>query len=177
MRESKYYEKQSEALGLFVGILGTLIAVFFSGGAMIGAMITMYASVSSRHREVGTLRALGFSRTSVLASFLLEACMISTLGGALGCLASLALGTVKFSMMNFATWSEIVFTFRPTPQILVTSMIAAVIMGVVGGFWPALTAAIIVTSMIAAVIMGVVGGFWPALTAARLSVVEAMKGE
>lgn len=152
LRERTYFEKQSQALGTFVTILGTLIAIFFSGGAMIGAMITMYASVSSRHREVGTLRALGFSRTSVLLSFLLEACMISLLGGVIGSIASLALGAVRFSMMNFATWSELVFTFHPTPKIIVMSLIAAVV-------------------------MGVIGGFLPALQAARMSVIEAMRGE
>lgn len=152
MRESVYYEKQSEFLAKFIGILGTLIAIFFSGGAMIGAMITMYASVSSRHREVGTLRAIGFSRRSVLASFLLEACMISVLGGIVGAGASLALGQFHFSMMNFQTWSEIVVSFQATPEIVVTSLLSSIV-------------------------MGVVGGFLPALQAARLSVVEAMKGE
>ncbi|MEZ0230056.1 MAG: ABC transporter permease [Planctomycetota bacterium] len=141
MRESKYYEKQSENLAMFLGVLGTLTAFFFSIGAMIGAMITMYAMVSSRSREVGTLRAIGFSRLSVLATFLLEAVLISLLGGLLGGIASLALGMVKFSVMNFATWSEIVFTFHPTPEILIVSTMAAVIMGVFGGFLPAVQAA------------------------------------
>ncbi len=152
MRESQYYEKQSEMLGAFVGTLGTIIAVFFSIGAMIGAMITMYASVASRQREIGTLRALGFSRLSVLGSFVLEAVIISFLGGAVGCAAALLLGLVQFSMMNFATWSEVVFTFHPTPTILAASMIAAVV-------------------------MGVLGGFLPAVRAARLRTVEAMRGE
>jgi putative ABC transport system permease protein len=119
---------------------------------MIGAMITMYASISSRHREVGTLRALGFPRRSILASFLLESGIISLLGGSLGCLASLALGTVKFSMLNQNTWSEVVFSFHPTAQTL--------------GF-----------AMTAAVVMGVLGGFLPAFRAAMLSPIEAMRGE
>lgn len=152
MRETEYYEKQSEDLAKFIGVLGVMISAFFSIGAMIGAMITMYASVSSREREVGTLRALGFSRRSVLASFMLESCIVSLLGGAVGCVASLALGTVKFSMINFATWSEIVFVFQPTARILVTAMISAVA-------------------------MGVLGGFLPAVRAARLRPVEAMRGE
>jgi putative ABC transport system permease protein len=152
LRESEYYEKQSQGLAMFVGVLGGLIALFFSAGAMIGAMITMYASVASRRREVGTLRAIGFSRRSVLLSFLIEAALISLIGGALGCVASLALGFVEFSMMNFQTWSEIVFTFHPTPGILAVAMIAAVV-------------------------MGVIGGFLPAVQAARLKPVEAMRGE
>jgi putative ABC transport system permease protein len=151
-RESAYYEKQSQSLAMFLGVLGTLTAAFFSVGAMIGAMITMYALVSSRSKEVGTLRAIGFSRFSVLCCFLLEAVIISLIGGFLGGIASLALGMVKFSVMNFATWSEIVFTFHPTPEILVASTLAAVV-------------------------MGVFGGFLPAIQAARLSPIAAMKGE
>jgi len=152
MKESTYYEKQSNGLAMFLGVLGGLTAFFFSIGAMIGAMITMYAMVSSRSREVGTLRAIGFSRRSVLASFLLEAVLIALVGGALGGIASLALGFVKFSVMNFKTWSELVFTFHPTPEILVVSIGAAVV-------------------------MGVIGGFLPAIQAARLSPISAMRGE
>lgn len=151
-RESKYYEKQSEGLALFLGVLGTLTAFFFSIGAMIGAMITMYAMVSSRTREIGTLRAIGFSRLSVLGSFLLEAVLLSLVGGLVGGAASLGLGMVKFSLMNFATWSEIVFQFHATPEILAVSISAAVI-------------------------MGVFGGFLPAIAAARLSPINAMRGE
>jgi len=143
VRESVYYEKQSQGLSLFVGVLGGLIAIFFSAGAMIGAMITMYASVSNRRREIGTLRALGFSRRSVLQAFLVESTLIAIMGGLVGCAASLALGMVKFSMMNFATWSELVFTFRPTPEILLFAMAGSLTMGVVGGFLPALQAAML----------------------------------
>lgn len=141
MRESVYYEKQSQNLALFIQVLGILITIFFSIGAMIGAMNTMYASIASRHREVGTLRAIGFSRRSVLVCFLLEAAFLSMLGGAVGCAASLSLGVVKFSMINFQTWSETVFVFRPTPTTLGVAMAAAVAMGVLGGFLPALRAA------------------------------------
>lgn len=143
MRETSFYERQSEGLSIFVGALGSVIAVFFSVGAMIGAAITMLASVSSRHREIGTLRALGFSRRSVLTSLLLESLLIALAGGAIGCGASLALGFVKFSMMNMSSWSEVVFTFEPTPAILATAIAASVVMGLVGGFAPALRAALI----------------------------------
>ncbi len=140
-REDRYYEKQSEGTSMFVTGLGTVIAVIFAIGAMIGAMITMYASIASRGREIGTLRALGFSRRSILGSFLLEAIVLALLGSALGTLASLLLGTVKFSMMNFASWSEIVFSFTPTAGILLTALIFAGFMGLCGGFFPALQAA------------------------------------
>jgi putative ABC transport system permease protein len=140
MRESAYYEKQSEGTSLFIGAMGTLISVLFSMGAMIGAMITMYAAVANRQREIGTLRALGFSRSSILGSYLLEAILLALAGGAVGAAASLAMGYVKFSMMNFASWSEIVFSFDPTPQIIVRALAFAGVMGLVGGFFPALRA-------------------------------------
>ena len=140
MRESDYYERQSEGTSTFIGAMGTLISVLFSMGAMIGAMITMYAAVANRQREIGTLRALGFSRSSILGCFLLEAVLLALAGGAVGAAASLAMGYVKFSMMNFASWSEIVFSFDPTPQIIGRSLIFAGVMGLVGGFFPALRA-------------------------------------
>lgn len=141
LRETKYYEKQSEGTSIFITAVGTLVAIFFSVGAMIGAMITMYAAVSNRQREIGTLRALGFSRISILISFVLEAVTLSLSGGLLGILASLAMSTVKLSMMNFASWSEIVFTFEPTPQVLLTAFLFAGFMGLFGGFLPAVRAA------------------------------------
>ena len=108
---------------------------------MIGAMITMYAAVANRQREIGTLRALGFSRTSILISFLLEAVILSAIGGAVGAAASLAMGFVQFSMINFASWSEIVFSFDPTPQIIITALVFACGMGLFGGLLPAIRAA------------------------------------
>jgi putative ABC transport system permease protein len=122
MRESEYYEKQSEGTSLFIKAMGIIIAVFFSFGAMIGAMITMHASVANRQKEIGTLRALGFSRLSILGCFLLESVALALIGGVLGTIASLMMGFVRFSTMNFASWSEIVFTFEPTPEILISSV-------------------------------------------------------
>jgi len=141
MRESEYYEKQSEGTSQFVGGMGAAIVFFFSFGAMIGAAITMYAAVANRGREIGTLRALGFSGGQVLVSFLLEAFILASIGGVLGALASLAMSTVTFSMMNFATWSEVVFSFVPTPEIIGTAIVTGGLMGVLGGFFPALRAA------------------------------------
>jgi putative ABC transport system permease protein len=140
-RESEYYDKQSEGTAKFVQFLGQAIVFFFSVGAMIGAMITMYAAVANRSREIGTLRALGFSRMQVLTSFLLEAFLLALLGGAVGAAASLAMMFVEFSMMNFTTWSEVVFSFEPTVRIIVTAVLAGGIMGIVGGFFPAVRAA------------------------------------
>jgi putative ABC transport system permease protein len=141
MREREYYEKQSENTSTFVLAMGILIAILFSVGAMIGAMITMYGAVAQRRREIGTLRALGFSRAAILLSFLLEAFFLSLIGGAIGVAASLAMGFVEISMMNFASWSEMVFTFEPSAEIVVSSLIFGGLMGVLGGFFPAVRAA------------------------------------
>lgn len=141
MPELEFYAKASESSSVFVTAMGVIIAVFFSIGAMIGAMITMYGAVANRKAEIGVLRALGFSRTTILVSFLFEAVLLTLLGGLLGSLAALSLGFVKFSMMNFQTFSEIVFEFQPTPEILVTALLFGGIMGVLGGFLPAIRAA------------------------------------
>src|SRR5690606_11994595 len=137
LREVTYYEKQSEGTSVFVTAMGILVALFFSIGAMIGAMITMYAAVSQRSREIGTLQALGFSRFAVLMSFLFEAVVLATAGGVIGALASLAMGFVEISMMNFATWQEVTFSFNPDPAIIAGSVLAGGIMGLIGGFFPA----------------------------------------
>lgn len=141
LREDKYYEKQSENTAQFVRGLGILVAVIFSIGAMIGAMITMYGSIAGRRREIGTLRALGFSRAGILLSFLLEALLLALLGGVVGTAASLLLGLVQFSMVNFMSWSEIVFSFTPTPGILLAAVLFGGLMGLCGGFFPAVRAA------------------------------------
>ncbi|HEX2568569.1 MAG TPA: ABC transporter permease, partial [Polyangia bacterium] len=140
-RETEYYNKQSEGMAKFVVVLGQMIAMFFSIGAMIGAMITMHASVADREREIGTLRALGFSRAGILFSFLLESLMLAVAGGAVGALASMVMGFVRFSMINFQSWSEMVFTFEPHPRIVLSALINAAMMGLFGGFLPAVRAA------------------------------------
>ena len=101
----------------------------------------MHAAVAMRQREIGTLRALGFGKGSILFSFLVESIFLALIGGAIGAAASLAMGMARFSMVNFASWSEIVFTFEPTTGIIVSSMIFATFMGVLGGFFPAVRAA------------------------------------
>jgi putative ABC transport system permease protein len=141
MSETEYYEKQSEGTSIFIKAMGIVITVFFSGGAIVGAWITMHASVANRKREIATLRALGFGKGSILFSFLLESVVLAFGGGLIGALASLGMRFVKFSTMNFATWSEITFTFEPTPGIMITSLVVAVLMGLVGGLFPAVSAA------------------------------------
>jgi putative ABC transport system permease protein len=139
--EQGYFQRQSENTAGLVRYLGIAIVVFFSVGAMIGAMITMYGAVAGRAREVGTLRALGFSRFNILTSFLLESLMLAIAGGLLGGIAALAMGTVEFSMMNMQTFSEVVFSFDPNPTILLGSLVAGAAMGILGGFLPAVRAA------------------------------------
>ncbi len=140
-KEMTYYEKQSEGTSIFITALGVFIALAFSVGAMIGAMITMYGAVSQRSKEVGTLRALGFSRPAILMSFLFESGILALIGGVIGGLASMAMAAVEFSMVNFATWQEISFSFDPTPPIVIGSVVAGGVMGIIGGFFPALRAA------------------------------------
>lgn len=139
-REPTYYEEQSQGLSLFISVLGLVIAVFFSAGAMIGAMITMYGQVAQRSHEIGTLRALGFRRRNILFSFLLVAILLSLAGGGLGILGALGMSFVRFSMISFQSFSELVFRFTPTPMILVVSLLFASVMGLLGGFFPAVRA-------------------------------------
>jgi len=141
LREDDYYDKQSSGLSIFITALGLVIAFFFGVGAMIGAMITMYASVAHRQREIGTLRALGFSRSSIILSFLLESILLALAGGIVGALLSLALAFVKFSMMNFQSWSEIVIAFEPDAVSIGVAVTVATVMGLVGGLFPAIRAA------------------------------------
>ncbi|HEX2730407.1 MAG TPA: ABC transporter permease [Polyangiaceae bacterium] len=140
-REREYYDKQSEGTSMVISTLGGITAVLFSVGAMIGAMITMYGSVALRSREIGTLRALGFSRFSILVAFLLESTALAALGGLAGTLVSLVCTFFKFSTMNYNTWQEVSFTFRASPGVMGFALAAGCVMGVVGGFLPALRAA------------------------------------
>jgi putative ABC transport system permease protein len=141
LTETKYYEKQSQGTAIFITIMGIVIVFFLSLGAMIGALITMQAAVAQRQRELGTLRALGFSRLSILASFLLESGLLAFIGGAVGVAAALGLSFVKISMMNFATWQEVTFSFDPNPGVIIGALLAGALMGILGGFFPALRAA------------------------------------
>jgi len=141
MRESEYYKKQSESTSGFLSGMGIIIAVMFSIAAMIGAVITMNGAVAHRAREIGTLRALGFSRLSILFSFVIEAIMLALVGGAIGLAFVMLMTLVTFPVMNFQTFSEIVIRFTPTPSVYLWSLVVAVIMGLIGGLGPAIRAA------------------------------------
>ena len=139
--EQKFFEEQSEILAGFIRILGIFITIIFSFGATIGAMITMYATVANRTVEVGTLRALGFSRRSILSAFLMESLMIALIGGAIGLILSSLLSFLSISTINWNSFSELEFSFAISPDIIISSLIFAVIMGFLGGFLPSVRAA------------------------------------
>ena len=140
-REKRFYAEQSEALSKFISYLGTAISIIFSIGAVIGAAITMYASVASRTAEIGTLRALGFSRGAILSAFLGEALLLGLLGGIVGLIGASMMQALSISTTNFQTFAEIAFSFTLTPKIVIVSLIFALLMGFVGGFLPAARAA------------------------------------
>ena len=140
-REKRFYAEQSEALSKFIRYLGTSISIIFSIGAVIGAAITMYASVASRTGEIGTLRALGFSRAAILTAFLGEALLLGLLGGLAGLAAASTMQALSISTTNFQTFAEIAFSFTLTPGIVIASLIFALAMGFIGGFLPAARAA------------------------------------
>ncbi|MGE5237290.1 MAG: ABC transporter permease [Chloroflexota bacterium] len=149
-RETRYYADQSEVMAKFLSILGLSLTIIFSLGATIGAMVTMYAAVANRVTEIGTLRALGFQRRSILAAFLAESLLLGFLGGCIGLFLSSFLQLYTISTMNFQTFSELAFSFSLTFGIVCKGL----------GF---------------ALLMGLVGGLLPAVRASRMNIVEALR--
>ena len=141
LQERKYYEEQAGPLARTLSGLASFVAVVMGVGAVFGAINTMYAIVSARTREIGTLRALGFSRRAILVSFLIESVILATVGGAIGCLLALPMNGFSTGTGQTQSFSEIAFAFRVTPGIILTGMIFAVVMGVLGGLLPALRGA------------------------------------
>ena len=139
--EQQYFEEQSELMANFIRILGIFITVIFSFGATIGAMITMYAAVANRTVEVGTLRALGFKRRSILVVFLIESLVIAISGGLIGIFLASFLQFFNISTLNFGSFAELSFSFSLSPSIVISSLIFAVVMGIIGGFLPSVRAA------------------------------------
>jgi putative ABC transport system permease protein len=139
--EQKYFEEQSELMANFIRILGIFITVIFSFGATIGAMITMYAAVANRTVEVGTLRALGFKRRSILIVFLIESLVIAISGGIVGLFLASFLQFFNISTLNFGSFAELSFGFSLSPTIVISSLLFAVLMGILGGFLPSVRAA------------------------------------
>jgi len=149
-RETVFYAEQSETLARFIRILGLTLSVIFSIGAVIGAMITMYASVASRTAEIGTLRALGFRRSGILAAFVVESLVLGALGGVLGLGTASLMQLVTVSTVNWQSFAELAFSFRLTPGIALAAL----------GFGTG---------------MGLAGGLLPAARASRLEIVDALR--
>ncbi len=150
-REQTFYSDQSKALSTFINILGWTLSIIFSIGAIIGATITMYASVANRVGEIGTLRALGFQRRSILAAFLGESLLLAVAGGIVGLGFASLMQFLSFSTTNFQSFSELAFGFT-------------------------LNSAIAVKALLFSLLMGFVGGFLPAVRAARMQIVDALRG-
>jgi putative ABC transport system permease protein len=140
-RESEFYANQSQLLDRILRILAYLITAIMAVGAVFGAVNTMYASVATRGPEIAVLLTLGFRPRSVLASFLAESAIIAGIGGVIGGLLALPINGMVTSTTNWASFSEIAFSFRVTPGLLLSGFLFAVVMGIVGGFLPARRAA------------------------------------
>ena len=141
-READYYAQQSRALSGLIQGVGFGIAALMGIGAVFGAILTMYTAVSTRSREIATLRALGFNTTSVVVSVLAESLALAAIGGVLGGIgAYLAFNGYQTSTMNFSTFSQVAFAFQVTPRLLVMGLVYALVMGLIGGLFPAVRAA------------------------------------
>ncbi len=140
-REQVFYSEQSRALSTFINVLGLVLSVTFSIGAVIGATITMYGSVANRVGEIGTLRALGFTRNTILLAFLMESMLLAVIGGAVGLMFASLMQFFSFSTTNFQSFSELAFGFELNLRIILYSLLFTLFMGFVGGFLPALRAA------------------------------------
>lgn len=139
--EKRFFEEQSEMMATFIRVLGLFITAIFSTGSIIGAMITMYGSVANRTTEIGTLRALGFLRRSILVAFLAESFLISLSGGVVGLVLASFLQFFTISTLNFSSFAELAFSFTLSPSIVGMSLGFSLLMGLVGGFLPAVRAA------------------------------------
>lgn len=142
VRETDYYADQSRILVLLITGLGTLIATLMATGAVFGALNTMYTAVSSRVREIATLKAVGFGASPVIISVLFESLVLAAIGGTIGALgAYLAFDGFRTSTINYQSFSQVAFAFDVTPALLVNGIVYAVVIGVIGGLFPAIRAA------------------------------------
>lgn len=140
-RETLFYARQSEMMSGFLTVLGSILSTIFSIGAIIGAMITMYAAVANRTGEIGTLRALGFRRVNIMAAFVVESLLLSLTGGIVGLVLASFMQFYTVSTMNWQTFAELAFAFTMTPAVIIKGLLFALLMGLIGGFLPALRAA------------------------------------
>jgi putative ABC transport system permease protein len=140
-RERDYYEGQSETTGTLIRVFAIFVTAILSIGAVFGAVNTMYAAVAYRTREIGTLRALGFSRLRIVTAFLAESVALALVGGVVGCIIALPVHGLSTGAMNMTSFSELAFKFRITPALLAGGLLFSAVMGAVGGLLPAVRAA------------------------------------
>ncbi len=141
-RESDYFAAQTQQMSAIITGIGSVIAVLMGIGAVFGAVNTMYTAVASRTREIATLRALGFSSVPVVVSVMTESLLLSLAGGLMGgILAYVGFNGYQTATLNFQTFSQVSFAFMVTPALLTQGIAYAVIMGFLGGLFPAVRAA------------------------------------
>ncbi|WP_373049143.1 ABC transporter permease [Vulgatibacter sp.] len=139
--EDDYWAEQAQGMATFIRVLGLFVSLVFGVGAILGAMITMYAQVAARVRELAMMRAVGFRRTSVLGSVVVESALLGAAGGILGAVGAFFMRWVEIRTVNFDTFSEVSFGFAPTAGILFAAVAFGIGMGLIGGLLPALKAA------------------------------------
>ena len=140
MPQRDYYAQQATS-SMGIKALGWFLAVVMGIGSCFAAMNMMYGTIMARFKEVGTLRSIGFRRSSILASFLIEAILLAVLGGVIGCVLALPVHGISTGTTNFTLFTEVLFNFRITPDILLKAVLYSAVVGVLGGFFPALRAA------------------------------------
>jgi putative ABC transport system permease protein len=141
LREPDFYAEQSQGTTLLIRGLGIFITAIMAIGALFGAANTMFAAVSGRTREIATLLVLGFRPGAVMLSFVIESMLVALVGGLLGCLLALPINGITTSTTNFQSFSEVAFQFRVTPPLIVAALVFSLVLGALGGFFPALRAA------------------------------------
>jgi ABC-type antimicrobial peptide transport system permease subunit len=139
--ERDFYEEQSRNITLFIQFLGIFVTIVFSIAAVLAAMLTMFATIASRTAEIGTMRALGYSRRSILLSFVLESSLVGLAGGVMGILPGLLLQRVGFSTTNWTSFSEVAWKLSLSASIVLSALTFAIVMGFLGGLLPAARAA------------------------------------
>jgi putative ABC transport system permease protein len=142
LRQAEYYAEQSTAVTKLITTLGFLVAILMAVGAVFGALNTMYSSVAARTREIATLRALGFGSGAVVVSVMIESLALAVVGGATGAIiAYFAFNGIEAATMNWQSFSQVTFAFAVTPELLVQGIVWAVLIGLIGGLFPAIRGA------------------------------------
>jgi putative ABC transport system permease protein len=140
-RERAFYAAQSEGFSKLITVIGSFITAIMAVGAVFGAANTMYATIGARIREIAMLSVLGFGSFAIFVSFVVESVIVALIGGLVGCVLALPMNGITSSTTNFQSFSEMAFQFHITPQAMGLGVAFAALLGLVGGFFPALQAA------------------------------------